>query len=42
MIVIEHTNGDSKGFFKAVVDGKSAGKMTYVWAGEKQIIIILR
>lgn len=39
MITVEHVNNDNKGFFKAMADGKPAGKMTYVWAGEQRIII---
>ena len=36
---IQHTNGESKGFFKAVEGEKEAGRMTYAWAGENKFII---
>lgn len=36
---IEHINNEAKGFFKAVEDGKEAGRMTYSWAGEHKFII---
>ncbi len=36
---IQQTDRDSKGFFKAVEDGKEAGRMTYSKAGSTRIII---
>lgn len=36
---IQQVNNENKGFFKAVEDGKQAGKMTYSWAGEVKFII---
>ncbi|MCH7409966.1 N-acetyltransferase [Belliella sp. DSM 111904] len=36
---IEQINHESKGYFKAIDDGKEAGRMTYSWAGEQRIII---
>ncbi len=36
---IQQVNNENKGFFKAVEDGKQAGKMTYSWAGEAKFII---
>ncbi|MEX0996469.1 MAG: GNAT family N-acetyltransferase [Flavobacteriaceae bacterium] len=36
---IEQFNRESKGFFKAVSDGKEAGRMTYSWAGKSKFII---
>lgn len=36
---IEHINNETKGFFKAVEEGKEAGRMTYSWAGEQKFII---
>ncbi len=36
---IQQINRDSKGFFKAVSDGKEAGRMTYSWAGNDKFII---
>lgn len=36
---IEHISNETKGFFKAVEEGKEAGRMTYSWAGEKKFII---
>lgn len=36
---IEQFDRDSKGFFKASEKEKSAGRMTYSWAGNDRIII---
>lgn len=36
---IQHINNESKGFFKAMEDGKEAGRMTYSKAGESRFII---
>lgn len=36
---IEQFNREHKGFFKATIDGKEAGRMTYSWAGENRIIV---
>lgn len=36
---IEQTNDEKKGFFKAIEEGKTAGEMTYVWAGPGKLII---
>lgn len=36
---IIQNNEDSKGYFKAVSDGKQAGLMTYSWAGSDKFII---
>lgn len=36
---IQQINRESKGFFKAVSDGKEAGRMTYSWAGSDKFII---
>ncbi len=36
---IQHINRESKGLFKAVSDGKEAGRMTYSWAGKEKFII---
>ncbi len=36
---IEQFNRESKGHFKAVEEGKEAGRMTYSWAGDDKIII---
>jgi len=36
---IEQFNRETKGFFKATIDGKEAGRMTYSWAGDNRIII---
>lgn len=36
---IQHINNETKGFFKALEDGKEAGRMTYSWAGENKLII---
>lgn len=36
---IQQVNNENKGFFKAVEDGKEAGKMTYSRAGEEKFII---
>lgn len=35
---IERIDDGKKGFFKALVDQKEAGLMTYVWSGPKFII----
>ncbi len=32
-------NNSKNGVFKAIEDGLEAGEMTYVWAGEKKMII---
>lgn len=36
---IEQFNRETKGFFKATIDSKEAGRMTYSWAGDNRIII---
>lgn len=36
---IEQFNREPKGFFKATIDEKEAGRMTYSWAGDNRIII---
>ncbi len=36
---ILHIDNESKGLFKAVDNGKEAGRMTYAWAGDKRFII---
>ncbi len=36
---IQQVNRESKGFFKAVSDGKEAGRMTYSWVGNDKFII---
>lgn len=36
---VQQINNEDKGYFKAVEDGKEAGKMTYSWAGETKFII---
>lgn len=36
---IKQINRETKGFFKAVVDEKEAGRMTYSWAGKDKMII---
>jgi predicted GNAT family acetyltransferase len=36
---IQQINRESKGFFKAVQDGREAGRMTYAWAGSDKFII---
>lgn len=36
---IIHTNQENKGFFKAVLEGTEAGRMTYSWAGKEKFII---
>ncbi|MBF7093205.1 N-acetyltransferase [Flavobacterium sp. ALJ2] len=36
---IEQINEDRKGYYKAVEDGKEAGRMTYTWAGDTKFII---
>lgn len=36
---IQQINRESKGFFKAVSEGKEAGRMTYSWAGSEKFII---
>lgn len=36
---IQQVNYETKGFFKAVEDGKEAGLMTYSWAGTVRMII---
>ncbi|MDO5665821.1 MAG: GNAT family N-acetyltransferase [Bacteroidia bacterium] len=36
---IQHINNESKGLFKAIDNGKEAGRMTYAWAGDKRFII---
>jgi len=36
---IQQINRESKGFFKAVSDGKEAGRMTYSRAGNHKFII---
>ena len=36
---IEQVNRESKGFFKAKIEGETAGRMTYSWAGTDKFII---
>lgn len=36
---IQHINNESRGLFKAIDNGKEAGRMTYAWAGDKRFII---
>lgn len=36
---IQHINEETKGHYKAIEDGKEAGKMTYSWAGTDTFII---
>lgn len=36
---IQQFNRESKGFFKAVEQGREAGVMTYTWAGTDRFII---
>lgn len=36
---IERIDDGKKGFFKALVDNKEAGLMTYVWSGPGKFII---
>lgn len=36
---IQQINRESKGFFKVILDGKEAGRMTYSWAGNDKFII---
>lgn len=38
-MTIERIDDGKKGFFKAVVDGKESGLMTYVWSGPGKFII---
>jgi predicted GNAT family acetyltransferase len=38
-MIIEQHDQESKGYFKAVSEGKEAGRMTYSRAGESRIII---
>lgn len=38
-MIINHITNENKGYFQAMEDGKEAGRMTYVQAGEKKIII---
>lgn len=38
-MTIEHIKGDKTGYFKAIEDGIEAGRMTYYWKIEGQIII---
>jgi len=38
-MTIEHHNGETKGFFKAVEGATEAGRMTYSWAGKERFII---
>jgi len=39
MIDVKQTNDEKHGSFEAFIDGISAGKMTYTWAGEERFII---
>ncbi|WP_233164499.1 GNAT family N-acetyltransferase [Pedobacter sp. ASV28] len=39
MMEIVQENSERKGFFKAIIDGKEAGLMTYTWAGTTKFII---
>jgi predicted GNAT family acetyltransferase len=36
---IQQFNRETKGFFKAVLEGQEAGRMTYSWAGKEKLII---
>ncbi|MFN3918534.1 MAG: GNAT family N-acetyltransferase [Flavobacteriales bacterium] len=36
---LEHTNLESKGFFRVIDNSVEAGKMTYSWAGKDKFII---
>ena len=36
---IKQINSESKGYFKAVVNGLEAGRMTYTWAGKDKFIV---
>lgn len=36
---IKQQNSEIRGVFEAFIDGRSAGKMTYTWAGEDRLII---
>jgi hypothetical protein len=36
---IKQFNRETKGFFKAIANGKEAGHMTYSWAGSEKFII---
>jgi predicted GNAT family acetyltransferase len=38
-MTIEHNNGEIKGFFKALLAAKEAGRITYSWAGKERFII---
>jgi predicted GNAT family acetyltransferase len=38
MEITQH-NEERKGYFKATIDGKEAGLMTYTWAGSTKFII---
>ena len=39
LMEIKQINRDTKGFFKALVEEKEAGRMTYSWAGNDKFII---
>jgi uncharacterized protein len=36
---INQFNGEKKGYFAAMEEGKEAGRMTYSWAGPDKLII---
>ena len=36
---IKQINREAKGFFKAIIGEKDAGRMTYSWAGKDKFII---
>jgi predicted GNAT family acetyltransferase len=36
---IKQINREAKGFFKAIISEKEAGRMTYSWAGKDKFII---
>lgn len=36
---IQHVSSDSKGYFRAIEDGKEAGRITYSRAGDDKIIL---
>ncbi|ADB39799.1 GNAT family N-acetyltransferase [Spirosoma linguale] len=36
---IQHKDNGQKGLFYVVVDGKTEAEMTYVWSGDRRIII---
>ena len=38
-MTIEHYDNDSEGHFRALIDGRRVGTMTYFWSGEDKIIV---